>query len=406
MPKTQGINMAISRDKRVDRAQLKVLFSVPFFAPAVARLPVVFDDSIPTACTAGKEIRFNGKWFDTLPDPVVATVLAHEACHCLLGHLWRAPGGVDWDIWNQACDHAVNLMLKEFSAQVIANRLADPFPFPDPQDAYCANPAFAGMNEEKIYQILSGQKGSGGGGQGQPGQGQGQGKHSMPSFGQMQQPANGQAAQAKQLQSSWDNTMIQSVTMAKGRGTVPGSVSAFVGELLDPKVPWWEVLRNWLREQASDDWNWMRPNEYFDESGFILPSLDSERIGAVVFGKDTSGSVTCYPEITTQFVTEQQNCLDDLRPSKLVDICCDTRITRVKEYVAGEAIDKDFPGGGGTDFRPIFEHCEAMPVPPKCLVILTDLDGTMPDKAPEFPVIWCVYGSKEQAPFGETIHAD
>src|SRR5512139_3030623 len=108
-----------SRDRRLEKARMLVLFNVPFFAIGVAKMPVVWDDSIPTASTDGKVIKWSGKWFDSLPDPVLPTVLCHEVCHCLFGHLWRVPSGnCDWDIWNQATDHAVNLMLKEFSQQI------------------------------------------------------------------------------------------------------------------------------------------------------------------------------------------------------------------------------------------------------------------------------------------------
>jgi predicted metal-dependent peptidase len=101
---------------------MRVLSQVPFFAPGVARLPVVWDESIDTACTAGDNIRFNPGFFDKLKEQEVVTVLCHEVAHCLLGHIWRAPVGCEWEIWNQATDHAVNNMLKEFAEQVTAKR--------------------------------------------------------------------------------------------------------------------------------------------------------------------------------------------------------------------------------------------------------------------------------------------
>ena len=408
---------------------MKVLFRVPFFAPGVARLPVEFDPGVPTACTNGQNIKWNPEWFDKLSDPELVTVLCHEVAHCLLGHVWRAPGGADWEVWNEATDHAVNLMLKEFSELVMAKRLADPFPFPQPADAYCANPSFKDMAEETIYNVLSQRKrdpsGSGAGtgpgaSQGSPG-GQGGGKGqkpagggkalqpapnngSMPSFGQISQPAlqNDPAAQAaqKKLGSDWQNTLVQCAQMSKGRGDLPAGMERFVDSMVNPEVAWWERLAAWLREQASDDWDWMRPNPYFDESEFILPSLNSERIGAVVFATDTSGSID--RDVLAHFQAEKQACLDDLRPRKLVDICCDSAIHSVKEYQLGDTIDKRAPGGGGTDFRPVFAHVAKMDMPPKCLVYLTDLDGSFPDKDPGFPVLWVVYGGGEgKAPFGE-----
>src|SRR6266568_784145 len=180
--------MAISRDKRLERAQMRVLFPVPFFAPGVARLPVVWDDKIDTACTDGREIRWSPAFFDKLKDQELVTVLCHEVCHCMLGHLWRAPGGVDWDTWNQATDHAVDLMLKEFSGLVIAKQLADPFPFPDPQDAYYADPAFAGLSEEVIYELLSKRQPKGDSAPPSGNSAPTNSRQNMPVFGEMRQP--------------------------------------------------------------------------------------------------------------------------------------------------------------------------------------------------------------------------
>src|SRR6516165_10496118 len=137
--------------KRIEKAQLKVLFTVPFFGPGLMRLPVELDENVPTAFTNGVRIKFGTKFLDSLTDPRVVTVLCHEVRHCMLGHPWRAPMGVDWEQWNIATDHAVNLMLKEFSESVKAQNLADPFPFPDAADAYCADPQYSGLAEEIIY---------------------------------------------------------------------------------------------------------------------------------------------------------------------------------------------------------------------------------------------------------------
>jgi hypothetical protein len=240
------------RDKRVEKAQTGVIFKVPFFAPGVAKLPVVWDESIPTACTSGANIRFNPGFFDSLTDSQVCTVLCHETAHCLLGHVWRAPEGADWEQWNIACDHAVNLLLKEFSGVVMAKGLADPFPFPEPADSYCADPAFKGLAEEVIYGHLSRPKPPGGGskppggqsagnkaGGGKPGPSGKPPPGSMPSFGQIEPPKPGVQSSSKKLQSDWASTLIQSAKLAQG--TAPAGIERLVGELVNPRVPWQEM---------------------------------------------------------------------------------------------------------------------------------------------------------------------
>lgn len=400
--------------KRIEKAQMRVLFTVPFFAPGVAKLPVEFDDTIDTACTDGERIKFSPAFCDRLSDPELVTVLCHEVWHCLAGHLWRAPSGADWDVWNQATDHETNTMLKEFSEAVMSKRLADPFPFPKPDDVYCADPAFKGMASEVIYNQLARQQppGGGGGGKGgrQAGKGTAQAKGgagkpgSMPSFGQIVNPKGGGPTPAKQLQNDWTATLLQSAKLAAGQGSLPGSLERLVEGIVKPKLDWVDILRSWLREQCADDWNWLEPAMEYEGCGFILPSLKSDKMGPVVFGSDWSGST--FGKLVEKFHVEKQNCLDEMRPSKLVDIGFDTRVLWEKEYVVGDTIDKKIAGGGGTSFVDVLKRCEALNPQPKCVVILTDLDGEFPKQEPPFPVVWVVYGRSSNAPFGEVIHAD
>jgi predicted metal-dependent peptidase len=401
------------RDQRVEVAQVRVLFQVPFFAPAIARLPIVWDENVETACTNGKEIRWCPSWFDTLEDQHLVTLLCHEACHPLLGHLWRLPPpGGDPQLANIACDHAVNLMLKEFGALRMAGGFADPFPFPPGN--YCCDEQYKGMAEEAIYARIASQQNGGSNGSTPSGKtrlrsngaqksGVGNRSGGNPSkFGEFETPKD-DATSNKTLRSDWDGTLIQACKLAKGQGNLPGGMERFVGELVSPKVAWNEVLRSLLRETCSDDWNWQEPATEYEGSGFILPSLKSERMSSVVFCIDTSGSID--GPLLTQFKSEIQYCLDQLRSSKVIELCCDARITRETEYVAGDSVLPDAPGGGGTMFEPCIQRCAKMEPTPKAVVYLTDMQGSFGD-APDFPVIWINYGPTTEAPYGQTIQVE
>jgi predicted metal-dependent peptidase len=67
----------------------------------------------------------------------------------------------------------------------------------------------------------------------------------------------------------------------------------------------------------------------------------------------------------------------------------------------GEAFPTALPGGGGTDFRPALEACEAL-TEVAAVVYLTDGEGAYPDGCSK-PVIWAMSTAK-QAPFGITIN--
>ena len=424
MVKTETERTKMSnRQKRLDKAQLRVLFQVPFFAAGVARLPVVFDDSgaIPTACTDGEKIIWDGAWFDELPDAVLPTVLCHEACHCMLGHLWRLPpAGGDHGVANEAADHAVNLMLKEFSELVLAKRLADPFPFPADAPGL-ADPQYKGMAEEVIYaKIMANRPKSGcekpqGGGAGKGGSsGQGAGNQSSPagnggpnagrqspSFGEFQPKPGQTAAKAKAAKTDWEGTLLQAVAATKGRGDIPASLQRLVDALVKAQINWWDVLRSWLREQCSDDWTWNEPAMEYSGASFILPQLKSEKCGPVVFATDTSGSIDL--KMLAHFQSEKQSCLDEMRPKSLLDIYCDAKVQKVAEYSPGDIISLEAPGGGGTSFVPVWKEIEKRGISPKAVVFLTDGDGET-GTDPGYPIVWVVYNSGKVMPFGDTIH--
>lgn len=416
----------MTREKRLEKAQLRVLFNTPFFAPGVARLPVEWDESIPTACTQGTKILWNPKWFDSLKDEEIPTVLCEEVGHCLFGHIWRSPPNCDHTTWNIACDCAVRNMMAEFGELLKSKGLAEPFPFPEAQPGtfYFPHKPYAGMCEEKVYSLLaqqgspqssqSNKKGSGqgkggkSGSQGQPGSGNGnsgagqQPNGPPPPFAEFETSKNASSAAEQKQANNWKNVLIQSVHMSKGRGDCPPGIQRMVNELLNPAVPWQEVLRNLLREMANDDWDWMKPEiALSDATGFILPSLNSEKVGAVVFAIDTSGSIDQH--LLAAFKCEEQYCLDDMKPAKLREICCDAAIHSDREFRQGDQVAADAPGGGGTDFRPVFNKLAQDTEPPKCVVYLTDLGGTFPSEEPPYPVIWIVYNSDKKAPFGETV---
>lgn len=428
--------MSAARRKRLDKAQMRVLFQVPFFAPGVAKLPVEFlpeveyrvstsmpDDQVATACTDGQKLIWCEEWFDSLDDQTLVTVLCHEVCHCLLGHIWRLPPpGGNHELANIAADHAVNLMLKEFGELVTNKRLANPFPFPD-SVPHLADPQYKGMSEEAIYAKIASQAQKGGGGAG-AGVGQGAGGRSTSgsSSGRGKQnasnvnsgangrsclgigqfkPMPGAAAAQKKAKSDWQGTLIQSVAAMKGRGDLPAGMERLVDKLVCPAVDWWQVLRSWLREQCADDWDFLSPSMDYSGSDFILPSLRSDKMGQVVFATDTSGSID--GDMLARFQTEKQSCLDEMRPSKLLDIYCDARVHKVGEYVPGDEIKRECPGGGGTSFVPVWKEIEKRGVTPKCLVYLTDLDGDFGDD-PGYPVLWVTWTKDGQAPFGQVIY--
>ena len=117
-------------------------------------------------------------------------------------------------------------------------------------------------------------------------------------------------------------------------------------------------------------------------------------------------SFDCSGSISTRqlglFEAEARSILEGQRPQRLYVLYFDAAVHRVDTYGAGERIHLNPVGGGGTAFGPCFEWLEERGILPQCLVFLTDLYGSFPPSAPEYPVLWASTGGS-QAPFGEII---
>lgn len=146
------------------------------------------------------------------------------------------------------------------------------------------------------------------------------------------------------------------------------------------------------------------------DGNVFIPSRERinlpERKVVVCF--DTSYS--CWSEkIRDEFLT----ILDDLviRYQLVVDLVMfDTLPQKIVRYVPKEKVGMQ--GGGGTNFRPLFElqiqslNGETLDnSKTDLMIILTDLEGPFPDKTPSYDVLWILPESyKNKAPFGKVIN--
>lgn len=140
-------------------------------------------------------------------------------------------------------------------------------------------------------------------------------------------------------------------------------------------------------------------------AGFYLPSLDSRRMGDLVLAVDSSGSIT--DEEWSAFLSLVNHVTVDCQPRTTLVLICDVRIQAVHEFERGDTPAPDqlkLVGGGGTDFRPVFQHIEDENLQPTCLIYFTDLDVRFPDEEPAYPVLWVTNSTRTSVPFGEVVH--
>jgi predicted metal-dependent peptidase len=65
-------------------------------------------------------------------------------------------------------------------------------------------------------------------------------------------------------------------------------------------------------------------------------------------------------------------------------------------------LPREFVGGGGTRFTPVFDWLEKQDQSPDLLIYFTDAEGEFPPQPPLFPVLWLVKG-KAVVPWGQRV---
>lgn len=354
--------------KKIQIARAALLLDHPFFGVLALQLKLIEDATAPTMYTDGRVLGYNPAFVDKLTPEQLIGVVAHEVMHCACGHPWRRDSR-DMMPWNIACDLAINPIIKEAGLQLPPGALFEK--------------EFVGKSAEWIYARLPPQPPNTGNGCGEVRDGATSGD-----------PADGPG------EVEWQQITQQSAQQAKLRGKLPASLARTIADATAPTVDWRSVLRRFVQETVNADYSWQMPNRRYIASGMYLPALYSKACGRIGVAVDTSGSVDDV--LLQQFAGEINAIASEVEPSAIEVIYCDAKVQRVDEFTRHEVITMHAKGGGGTDFRPVFDYFDDHDAP-AVLIYLTDLYGTFPDDAPSFPVLWCVCSREDSVPFGEVV---
>ena len=412
--------------KRMIAVRTVLVLDEPFWGTLALQLRLQEDPTCKTAWVNGRELGYNPTFIQELPTfTQCVAVFAHEVAHCVLGHPWRREGR-DFRKWNEACDRALNPVLREAGFQLPEGCLFE------------LDPSHAGKSAEWIFNRLpstpkSSDKGDEGAesagsetsedsGKGQPGEQEADSPGSgTPALGSEQpadtSPVTGEVRDAPvgtdedenniPSEDQWQQAVQQAAKLAQGQGKLPAGLARLAEQAAESRVDWRSVLRRFVQETTNSDYSWTQPNRRYVAQGLYLPALHSEEFGPLVVAIDTSGSID--NTLLAVFGAELQAVVAEEQPRRVHVLYCDSRVQREDVFERGETIAMHPKGGGGTNFRPVFEAIERLEEPPVCVIYLTDLQGTFPsaDYAGP-PVLWATPNrisryAQERVPFGEVV---
>lgn len=401
--------MAATPERRLKKVAIDIMRN-PLFADMsgimmLGKKSVV--DNVPTACTDGRDEMYGRAFIESLSDKELAFVVLHESMHKALRQLtmWAKLFKEDAQLCNMAADYVVNLMLvkRDPNSTVLA------MPMRDGKPMGLLDYKYDGMNTKQVFDLLKEDKKNGKLGASGSGTGAGLDEHDWEGAQELSQEAKDQLA--KEI----DQALRQGQMAAqKMHGKGAGNMDRELADLLEPKIDWRELLREFISSTcaARDTASWRRPNRRFVSMDTYLPSLIGERVNCVAIGCDTSGSISTAEHARN--LTETDELLSTVHPEKLHLIYWD-------HVVAGHEVYEDSNrdsfrtstkprGGGGTDPTAMMRYLKAEGIKPDCIIMFTD--GEIGDWGSEWeaPILWCIVnkyrGKSIVAPCGKTIHVE
>jgi predicted metal-dependent peptidase len=368
---------------------------------------------IPSACTNGRDEIYGREFVKKLSERELQFVIAHECSHKMYRHLttWRKLHDEDHRLANMACDYVINLMLKDVdpTEQIIAMPRFQENTGSAKKGDYMGllDEQYRGMNAKQVFDILKDKKEKGEKPFDGDGDGDGFDEHDWDG-------ANGMTDEEKKVLAREVDQAIRQGLIAQQKVKGDGSLglSRELEELLEPKVDWREVLREFVKATCSskDTSSWRRVNRRFLSTGTYMPSMIGEKVGHLVIGIDTSGSIGGSE--LAEFLSEVKCIAEEVTPNQVDLIYWDSEVCAHEIYTestVGTLVESTQPaGGGGTSPSCVSDYLNTNKIVPEAVIMLTD--GYVGDDwGNEWtaPVMWTIVGGNDViASNGKTIHVN
>lgn len=356
-------------------------------------------DNIPTACTNGRDVYYGRKFVDKLDDTELRGLIIHEAKHKAFRHLtiWKHLYEKKARLANMACDYVINLQIFDEDKEGRFVKLPE---------GGLLDERFRGMDAATVYKILEKEQGKcKGNGEGEQcdgdddgGGGNGFDEHDWEGAQDMS------TEERETLANDIDQALRQGAILA---GKMKGNVPRDVVEALTPKVDWRAALRDFVTSFCADrdESTWRSPARRWIAQDVYMPSSISDKIGRIVVGIDTSGSIG-NAEIG-QFLGELKAICETVKPEGIDLLYWDTQVCQHEKY-DGDAIEGILQstkpkGGGGTDPQCIPDYINKHKIEVACAVILTDGHVSGWGKGWSCPLLWGITTKGITAHVGKSI---
>jgi predicted metal-dependent peptidase len=386
-----ALNQTLTAEQRLQKAVMAIMAHDKYVGLSSVLMigDRTVDDTVPTACTNGRDEMYGRAFVDGLNDAELRFLILHECYHKMYQHLttWKHLYDKHAQVANAACDYVINVQLVDG----------------DNGEGFIKMPKVGLFDEQyrsmdtaqvfhKIYDSLP---------EGDDGRGVGNSldDHGWEEAEQLSEEEKGD------LEREVEEAIRQGVLVA---GKLGSGGTRDLEALLKPQIDWRDVLREFISTTcAGNDFStWSRPNRKFISTGVYMPSGISQSVGELVVAVDTSASIGQH-ELTT-FLSEIKSVCDNVRPDRIRLLYWDTKVCADETYNLTETdtlVQSTKPkGGGGTDVRCVSEYMTEHKINPQAVIVFTD--GYVFDWGTwTCPILWAIYDFERAKPdCGKVVH--
>lgn len=377
-----------------------------FYASLISQMRRIPMDNLP-AC-AGVTVRngrielyYNPKMFakETKNNKERIAVLEHECQHLVKNHLARR-GGRDPQMWNIACDIAINQNIQnlpDWVCQWDSKSFRDFKMQPNQASEWYYEKLKQNSKSITITQNEDGSSDV----EIKDKDGKSLGKFRVEAPGnhaKWEEGADSPDVIKEVIKQTVEKAVEQTERMS---GKVPGELESDIAELRKPPIiPWHIMLKRWVatRIKSGSRYSWKKPNRRF---GSTQKGRVPTRKLAIAIAFDTSGSIS--DEELETFLNEIKAIMECYK-SKFLIMEIDMVLQKAYDLTPFAKVQTNIKGRGGTSFKPAFEYIAEKHKQIDLLIYFTDMCGDFPDKPPSYPTLWVATDNNYvEAPFGTVL---
>jgi len=389
--------MAITQETRLKKAHIALMKhreTALYSGVMLMGKNAVIDDKV-TAYTDGVNKKYGREFISKLTDPELRALILHENLHVALKHIPRFKKEFkdNAQAINVATDYAVNDVIMNLKDHDLCK-----LPEGGLYDAKYHN-----WSVREIYEDLKKQQKQ----NKDSGKGESLGK-TLDEHG-FEDAQNMTDEEAKEMSGKIDKALREGGILA---GRMGAKIPRVIGDMLEPKVNWREVLREFVSSatKGNDEYTWRKFNKRQMANDIYLPSMENESIGELIVAIDTSGSIG--GQELTEFASELASICSVSTPSKVRVLWWDTEVhgeqvfmpehyDNIKELLKPQ-------GGGGTIVSCVSEHLNKQRVEAEAIIVFTDgyLESEITWNV-KCPTLWLVTQNNNfVAPSGKVVKKD